>query len=264
MRYEFERDGTVVASVLWEGPGQVDGRGRRAVHPLGRRPLPQLRGGLPGLRVRLRRGAGAGRAADAPSRLDPVGVRARVPQPGAPPAGARPAGRDRPGRSSSGGGDAMTKMSGAEALLKALEQEGVENVFGIPGGASMPIYDPLVDRSLDPPHPVPSRAGRRPRRRGLRLGHRQGRRVHGHQRPRRHEPGHAARRRQDGLGADRRHHRPGADAGDRQRRLPGSRHHRHHDADHEAPLPGEGPRRHRARPCARRSTSPRPAGPARC
>ena len=39
------------------------------------------------------------------------------------------------------------KMSGADALLKALEQEGVENVFGIPGGASMPIYDPLVDRS---------------------------------------------------------------------------------------------------------------------
>ncbi|HEY7478276.1 MAG TPA: hypothetical protein VIB62_08565 [Actinomycetota bacterium] len=24
MRYEFERDGTVVASVLWEGPGQVE------------------------------------------------------------------------------------------------------------------------------------------------------------------------------------------------------------------------------------------------
>jgi acetolactate synthase-1/2/3 large subunit len=40
-----------------------------------------------------------------------------------------------------------SKMSGADALLKALEQEGVEHVFGIPGGASMPIYDPLVDRS---------------------------------------------------------------------------------------------------------------------
>jgi len=39
------------------------------------------------------------------------------------------------------------KMSGADALLKALEQEGVEAIFGIPGGASMPIYDPLVDRS---------------------------------------------------------------------------------------------------------------------
>jgi acetolactate synthase-1/2/3 large subunit len=40
-----------------------------------------------------------------------------------------------------------SKMSGADALLKALEQEGVETIFGIPGGASMPIYDPLVDRS---------------------------------------------------------------------------------------------------------------------
>jgi len=39
------------------------------------------------------------------------------------------------------------KITGADALLKALEQEGVEVVFGIPGGASMPIYDPLVDRS---------------------------------------------------------------------------------------------------------------------
>jgi acetolactate synthase-1/2/3 large subunit len=38
-------------------------------------------------------------------------------------------------------------MSGADALLKALEQEGVDTIFGIPGGASMPIYDPLVDRS---------------------------------------------------------------------------------------------------------------------
>ncbi len=39
------------------------------------------------------------------------------------------------------------KLSGADALLKSLEAEGVEVVFGIPGGASMPIYDPLVDRS---------------------------------------------------------------------------------------------------------------------
>jgi acetolactate synthase-1/2/3 large subunit len=36
---------------------------------------------------------------------------------------------------------------GADAVLRALEQEGVEVIFGIPGGASMPIYDPLVDRS---------------------------------------------------------------------------------------------------------------------
>ena len=97
MRYEFERDGTVVASVLWEGPGQVSGRRDRQQHPRDGGPLPLLRGGLPGRRVRLRRGAGARRAADAPSRLDPVGVRAGVPQPGAPPAGPGPARRDRPG-----------------------------------------------------------------------------------------------------------------------------------------------------------------------
>ena len=38
-------------------------------------------------------------------------------------------------------------MKGADAVLRALEDEGVEVIFGIPGGASMPIYDPLVDRS---------------------------------------------------------------------------------------------------------------------
>jgi acetolactate synthase-1/2/3 large subunit len=39
------------------------------------------------------------------------------------------------------------RISGALAVLRALEQEGVEVIFGIPGGASMPLYDPLVDAS---------------------------------------------------------------------------------------------------------------------
>jgi acetolactate synthase-1/2/3 large subunit len=39
-------------------------------------------------------------------------------------------------------------MLGAEALMKALEKEGVDAVFGIPGGANLPIYDALVDASL--------------------------------------------------------------------------------------------------------------------
>ena len=34
-------------------------------------------------------------------------------------------------------------MPGAEVLLKALEDEGVEVVFGYPGGAVLPIYDAL-------------------------------------------------------------------------------------------------------------------------
>ncbi|MEV4391031.1 acetolactate synthase large subunit [Nonomuraea sp. NPDC049607] len=34
-------------------------------------------------------------------------------------------------------------MTGAQALVKALERVGVDTVFGIPGGAVLPAYDPL-------------------------------------------------------------------------------------------------------------------------
>ena len=37
---------------------------------------------------------------------------------------------------------------GAQLLVQALEQEGVEVVFGYPGGAIMPVYDALVDSGL--------------------------------------------------------------------------------------------------------------------
>ncbi|MEU6413571.1 thiamine pyrophosphate-binding protein, partial [Microbispora sp. NPDC046933] len=37
------------------------------------------------------------------------------------------------------------KMTGAQALVRALEQVGVDTVFGIPGGAILPAYDPLYD-----------------------------------------------------------------------------------------------------------------------
>jgi len=39
-------------------------------------------------------------------------------------------------------------MKGAEILIKALEAEGVEYVFGYPGGAIMPVYDALVGSKL--------------------------------------------------------------------------------------------------------------------
>ena len=39
--------------------------------------------------------------------------------------------------------NAAMMMPGAEVLLKALEDEGVEVVFGYPGGAVLPIYDAL-------------------------------------------------------------------------------------------------------------------------
>jgi acetolactate synthase I/II/III large subunit len=40
------------------------------------------------------------------------------------------------------------KVSGAQALFKALEGEGVDTIFGIPGGAILPAYDPLLDSSI--------------------------------------------------------------------------------------------------------------------
>ena len=39
-------------------------------------------------------------------------------------------------------------MKGAEALLRALEREGVEVIFGHPGGAIMPTYDALYDSPI--------------------------------------------------------------------------------------------------------------------
>lgn len=39
----------------------------------------------------------------------------------------------------------MKKISGAEALMKSLEHEGVNVLFGYPGGAIIPTYDALYD-----------------------------------------------------------------------------------------------------------------------
>ena len=35
------------------------------------------------------------------------------------------------------------KVTGSEALIKSLLEEGVDTIFGYPGGAIMPIYDAL-------------------------------------------------------------------------------------------------------------------------
>lgn len=39
----------------------------------------------------------------------------------------------------------MEKISGAQALIKALLHEGVETVFGYPGGAIIPVFDAMYD-----------------------------------------------------------------------------------------------------------------------
>src|SRR6476661_1012651 len=40
------------------------------------------------------------------------------------------------------------KLTGAQALIKSLEMEQVEVMFCLPGGAILPVYDPLIDSSI--------------------------------------------------------------------------------------------------------------------
>ena len=40
------------------------------------------------------------------------------------------------------------KLTGAQALIKSLEMEAVEVMFGLPGGCILPAYDPLLDSSI--------------------------------------------------------------------------------------------------------------------
>ena len=156
------------------------------------------------------------------------------------------------------------EMTGAEMVVQALKDQGVDTVFGYPGGAVLPIYDALFQQN-DIRH--------------ILVRHEQA-------------AAHAAE------GYARSTGKPGvvlvtsgpgatnavtgmtdalmdsipivvltgqvADLPDRQRRLPGGRHRRHHPALHQAQLAGEGHRRSSPRPSTRRSTSPPTAAPARC
>jgi acetolactate synthase-1/2/3 large subunit len=40
------------------------------------------------------------------------------------------------------------KLTGAQALIKSLEMQGVDVMFGLPGGAILPVYDPIIDSSI--------------------------------------------------------------------------------------------------------------------
>ena len=64
------------------------------------------------------------------------------------PAGAKPAppasGSATPADVARGGSHTET-MTGAQAVVRALELAGTEVVFGIPGGTILPAYDPLMD-----------------------------------------------------------------------------------------------------------------------
>jgi acetolactate synthase-1/2/3 large subunit len=40
------------------------------------------------------------------------------------------------------------KLTGAQALIRALEKENVDVMFGLPGGCILPVYDPLLDSKI--------------------------------------------------------------------------------------------------------------------
>jgi acetolactate synthase-1/2/3 large subunit len=40
------------------------------------------------------------------------------------------------------------ELTGAQALIKSLEMQQVEVMFGLPGGAILPVYDPIIDSSI--------------------------------------------------------------------------------------------------------------------
>jgi len=42
-----------------------------------------------------------------------------------------------------------TEMTGSQALVRSLEELGVKDIFGLPGGAILPTYDPLMASSLN-------------------------------------------------------------------------------------------------------------------
>ncbi len=44
--------------------------------------------------------------------------------------------------------DATGQITGAQSLIRSLEHAGVKDIFGIPGGAILPAYDPLYDSKI--------------------------------------------------------------------------------------------------------------------
>jgi TPP-dependent trihydroxycyclohexane-1,2-dione (THcHDO) dehydratase len=107
-------------------------------------------------------------------------------------------------------------MTGAEIVLRALKDQGVEHIFGYPGGAVLPIYDEIFQQE-DVEH--------------ILVRHEQGatHAAEGYARstgkcgvvlvtsgPGRDERGDGPHRCADGFDPNGVHHRPGADASDRQ------------------------------------------------
>ena len=139
----------------------------------------------------------------------------------------------------------MKKLTGAQIVIESLIAEGVDVIFGYPGGAILPTYDALLDSKI----------------KHVLVRHEQGAthmaegyaRVSGRPGVVMVTSGPGATNTVTGI-ADAYmdstpmvvHLGPGSDHDDRQRRFPGSRFRRHHAPLHQAQLPGQGRQGHRA------------------
>ena len=135
--------------------------------------------------------------------------------------------------------------TGGEKLVQCLEREGVKYIFGLSGGAAMPIFDALVDSPIQLIL-VRHEQGATHMADGYARSTGKPGRGAGDLRPRgdqhRDRPADGA----DGLLAGDRDQRPADPAGARQGRLPGGGRHRHHVPGREALLSGEERQRHPA------------------
>ena len=154
-------------------------------------------------------------------------------------------------------------MRAVDAVMECLKAEGVEVVFGLPGGANLPTYDAFYDAGIRHVLVRHEAGGGHAAEGYAKATGKVGRRA-GHLGPRRDEPRHGHRRRDDGLGSDRLHHRPGPYRPARHRRVPGGRHDRDHHPGRQAQLHGPAPARDPAgHPRGVLPGAQRPPGPGR-
>ena len=152
-------------------------------------------------------------------------------------------------------------MTGAEMVVTALKDQGVDTLFGYPGGAVLPIYDALFHQNHV---------------RHVLVRHEQGaaHAAEGYARstgkvgvllvtsgPGATNAVTGLTDALDGFDPARLHHRSGADASHRVRCVPGMRHDRHHATLHEAQLSREADRGSAPAFSMRRSMSHRADGP---
>ena len=130
------------------------------------------------------------------------------------------------------------KLKGSEIICESLLREGVEVLFGHPGGAILPFYDALWSYPQLRHVLVRHEQSAAHRRRRVRSGNGQARRLRRHVRAGSHQSGYRHYGRQGRQCAYGRHHRAGGAGGAGHGSLPGMRYLQHRVGLHQAHLPG--------------------------